>query len=519
MSARSNHWSALGAGRLLRRDVLKGMVGISGLLMLGALPALAQGTPVDGGTLRIAQGADAQPKAALAGRAGNNSWRHNVFDTLTVLDSETGAPRPLLATEWSSSEDGKTFVVKLRDDVTYHSGRPFTAEDVVFTLEQVKVPENASQMRPVVMAYTSIAATGTHEVTITSDQPVEPRVFDVFQLAVVLDRESMAGLADGTQVIGTGPFRWVEWVPGASIRLERNEDYWGERPHLDGVEISVITDPTAMANAARGRAELVLTMTPRDAVMFRGDPNIELVQSPGGQIFPLGLNITAAPFDKKEVRQAVGFAIDRQRIIDQLFNGIGDTSPLWWPANAPGMDENFTSYYSYDPDRARQMIKDAGAEGAEVEMAVIGVPPVPSLFEIVQNNLREVGLVPTGGVIETAAFDQRQLAGDLGPAFMQVHGLQGFSAATLVDALPALRDTNPSKFNPPEYRQLKDKVQAATGEDSAAAMQELAEFMLDGAFSHIVARTFPLNAKSARLQGIVFDNVGFLHLSGAWMNP
>jgi peptide/nickel transport system substrate-binding protein len=182
------------------------------------------------------------------------------------------------------------------------------------------------------------------------------------------------------------------------------------------------------------------------------------------------------------------------------------------------MTEKHTSYYTYDPEKARQMIADAGAEGAEVELTVIGLAPVPALYEIVQNNLREVGLVPTGGVIETAAFDQRQLAGDLGPAFMQVHGLQGFSAATLVDAFPALRDGNPSKFDPPEYRQLKDKVQAATGDEYAAAMAELADFMLDAAFSHILIHTYPLNAKSPKVQGLVFDNVGYLHLVGASMS-
>lgn len=501
-----------------RRHVLQGGAGLAGLMLLGARTSWAQETPVTGGTLRIAQGTDAQPKAALAGRAGNNSWRHNVFDTLTALDSETGEPRPILATEWSSSEDGKTFVIKLREGVTYHTGRPFTAEDVVFTLEQVKVAENASQMRPLVSAYTSIAATGTHEVTITSEAPVAPRIFDVFQLAVILDKDTFAGLADGSQVVGTGPYRWVNWVPGASLRLERNETYWGEAgPYLDAVEISVITDSTAMANAVRGRADLVLAMTPRDAALFQGDSSVELFQSPGGQIFPLGLNVTAPPFDNKAVRQAVGFAIDRERIVQQLFNGIGDGSPLWWPSNAPGMTEKHTGYYSYDPDRARQMITDAGAAGAEVDMTVIGLAPVPALFEIVQNNLREVGLVPTGGVIETAAFDQRQLANDLGPAFMQIHGLQGFSPATLVDALPALRDGNPSHFEPPEYRELKDKVQAATGDDYAAAMAELSDFMLDAAFSHILIHTYPLNAKSPRVQGLVYDNVGYLHLAGAWM--
>lgn len=505
-----------GGPALTRRHLLGGAAALAGLATLGVPGALAQG---GGGTLRIAQGADAQPKNILAGRAGNNSWRHQVFDALTVLDSETGEPTPVLATDWESSEDGLTFKIRIRDGVTFHSGRPLTAEDVVFTLEQVKVPENASQMAPLVRAYTTITASAPNEVTITSQTPVAPRIFDVLQLAVILDKDTFAGLADGSQVIGTGPFKWVEWVPGASLRLERNDAYWGETPvALDGVEISIITDSTAMANAMRGRVDLVLGMTPRDAVLFRGNANVELIEAPGAQIFPLGLNVTAAPLDSKELRQAIGFAIDRQRIIDQVFNGVGTPSSLWWRSNEPGTTEEMVNHYHYDPDRARELIAAAGAEGAEINISVIGLAPVPAIYEIVQNNLREVGLSPVGNVLETAAFDQGQTAGDLGQAFQQIHGLQGFSAATLVDALPALRDTNPSKFAPERYRQLKDALQSAQGDAYAPALAELGEFMLDEAFSHILLHTPPLHAKAPALTGAVWDNVGFLHLHAASMN-
>lgn len=500
-----------------RRQVLKGSAGLAGLMVLGMQPARAQDTPVEGGTLRIVQGADAQPKNILAGRAGNDAWRHQVFDALTVLDSETGEPRPVLATEWEASEDGRTFRIRIRDDVTFHSGRPLTAADVVFTLEQMKVPENASQMRPIVSAYSTIEATGEHEVTITSESPVAPRIFDVFQLAVIVDQETFAGLADGTQVIGTGPFRWKEWVPGASLRLEKNADYWGDGPYLDAIDISVIADSTAQANALRGRADLVIGLTPRDSVMFRNDPNFQMLQAAGGQIFPLGLNVET--IENKELRQAIGFAIDRQRIIDQLFNGIGNGSAVWWSENEAGTTEELTNYYHYDPDRARELIAAAGAEGAEIDLTIIGLQPVPALYEIVQNNLREVGLAPVGNVVETAAFDQGQTAGDLGPAFMQIHGLQGFSAATLVDALPALRDGNPSKFGPPRYRELKDALQSAQDGDAyAAALQELARFMLDEAFSHIIVHTNRLDATTSSVHGIVHLNVGYLELAGAWMS-
>src|SRR5687768_6475240 len=114
---------------LTRRHVLGAGLTLASLATLGMPAAFAQG---GGGTLRIAQGADAQPKNILAGRAGNNSWRHQVFDSLTMLDADTGEAVPVLATDWESSEDGLTFRIRIRDGVTFHTGRPLTAEDVVF---------------------------------------------------------------------------------------------------------------------------------------------------------------------------------------------------------------------------------------------------------------------------------------------------------------------------------------------------------------------------------------------------
>jgi peptide/nickel transport system substrate-binding protein len=511
--------SGEGPRGIRRRDVLAGGAALVAAGMLAPFGALAQETPRTGGRLRIALGADIQPAFMLAGRGGNNVFRHNVFDTLTVIDSETGRPRPILATEWESSEDGLTFTIRIREDARFHTGRPLTAADVVFTLEQMKVPENASQMRALAEEYTSIEATGDYEVTITSTKPVAPRVFDLFQLAVILDQETAAGLADGSQVIGSGPFKFDQWVPGASARLVRNDEYWGGAPYLDEIEYAIIADSTAMANALRGRVDLVVSMTPRDAVLFRGDPNIEVFQNPGGQIVPLGIDVTAAPFDNKELRQAIGFAIDRQRIIDQVYSGAGVPHCLWWRSSEPGTTEELATHYNYDPDKARELIAAAGAEGIDVPMQVIGFGAIPAVYEIVQNNLREVGLNPTGGVVETAVFDRGQAEGELGPVFMQAHGLQGFSAATLVDALPALRPNNPSKMDEPRYRELKDALQSAQDDDAYAdALQELATYMLDEAFSHILVQAPPLSARRTTVEDLVFDNVGYLHLGKAWIS-
>jgi len=500
-----------------RRTILKAGVSVAGLAALGVGPVMAQGTPVKGGTLRIAQAADVQPNNVLAGRAGNNVWRLNVTEPLTYLDPEDSSPIPVLAEKWESSEDGKTFRLWVKQGVKFHTGREFTAEDVIFTLEQVLVPENASQMRPLVAQLTSFKATGKYEVTITADKPVAPRIFDVFELAVIIDKETFSELADGSQVVGTGPFKWVEWVPGATLSLEANADYWGDGPYVDNIEISIISDSTALANSMRGRADWAIGITPRDALMFQGDPNVNMVQVAGGNIFLLGMDVTSAPYDKKALRQAIGYAVDRKRIIKQVFNEIGDPSCLWWASNQPG-SAGLLDYYHYDPDKARALVAEAGAEGAEVPIRLLGILGVPQVYEIVQNNLREIGINPIGEVMETAAFDVGQTAGDLGPVFMQIHGLQGFSAATLVDAFPALRDGNPSKFGPPKYRELKDKLQAASGEDYAPALTEIGTYMLDEAFSHVLLHNPPIDAHTSKLHNVLSDGVGNYRLDGTWLD-
>jgi peptide/nickel transport system substrate-binding protein len=471
--------------------------------------------PASGGAMTIASGADAQPAFAMASRAGNYPWRRQVFDTLIVLDPETSEPNPLLATGWEFNDDATKVVLALRDDVTFHTGRAMTAADVVFSLEQAKLPENAVQTGGII-ADATIEATGGHEVTITAPTSIA-NIFDVLELVVIVDQDTVAGLQDGTQVVGTGPFTWEKWEPGASLTLARYGDYWGGPAKLDSIEVVIITDSTAQVSAlTSGRAQMATGLSNTDATTAAsGNDNLALIETPGETWFPLGMDVTLPPFDDPVVRQAVGYAIDRERIVLQVFEGIGGTSDLWWKTNEPGMTDDLAHRYTYDPDRARQMLEDAGAVGAKIEFSTLNIPIAQSVFEIVQNNLSEVGLSVTPNVMETAIFDEQQAAGELGQIFLQIHGLQGFSPATLVDAFPALRDGNPSKFDPAEYRQLRDDLQAATLDEEEAKLVELTNYMLDEAFSHAIARTITFVVQSDAVQGVDYTNIGFWGLHEA----
>lgn len=438
--------------------------------------------PVTGGTLQIANNSDAQPGFVLAGRQGNASWAADVFETLTAYDAD-GTPQPLLAKSWTLADDQKSIGVVLRDDVTFSSGRTMTADDVKFSFEKAADPETGSQVAFIAKQFKSIDVTSDTELTITFAQPLS-NIFDFFEQTFIVDQDTYDGLQDGSQVVGTGPFLFSSWDPGSKIVLKRNDAYWGEKPYLDEIDVAIITDSTAMINGIRsGRIQYAIGLSGTDIKGFDGDPQHQVVSTPSGAFYPLGFDVTKAPFDKKEVRQAVEYAIDRQRIADQVFGGLATPTTQFWLPSAPGYDKALNDTYAYDPDKARQMLQDAGATGASFTINVIGLDPNTSAAEIVANNLKEVGLNPTVNVLETTAFGPRQNKADLGTAFMALHGSNGYGPATLQSTLPAIRPNNASHFDTPQYKELRAAVATATGDEAAAANKALAEYLVDQAFN------------------------------------
>lgn len=456
---------------------------IAGGLLTGCSSGLTpKATPTSGGTLQVANTSDAQPAFLLAGRQGNALWAANVFQTLTQYDS-TGKPQPLLAKSWKVAGNGLSIDITLRSDVTFSSGRKLTADDVKFSFEKAIDPASGSQVAFIGKQFTAIDVESPTRLKITFAKPLS-NLFDFFEQTFILDPQTFSGLADGSKVVGTGPFEWKSWDPGNKLVLVRNPNYWGTKPYLDEIDVNVITDSTAMINAVRsGRIQYALGLSGTDVTGFQNNPQFRTVRG-SGSVYPLGLNVTTAPFDKVEVRQAIQYAIDRSRIAKQVFGGLATPTTQFWDKTAPGYDKKLDSAYAYDPKKAKKMLQDAGAEGAAFTINVIGLDPNKSTAEIVANNLTAVGLKPTVNVIDTNTFGPKQIAGDLGAAFMPLHGLNGYGPATLMNTLPSTKVPNPSKFDTPDYDKLHSDLATATSASAtAAAATALAKYMVQQAFN------------------------------------
>lgn len=486
---------------------------VGGLLAGCSSSSASKPTPTSGGTLQVANNADAQPAFILAGRQGNAMWAANVFQTLTQYDSN-GKPQPVLAKSWKVASDGLSIDITLRSNVTFSTGRKLTADDVKFSFEKAIDPASGSQVASIGKQFTAIDVESPTQLKITFAKPVS-NLFDFFEQTFILDSQTFSGLADGSKVIGTGPFEWKSWDPGNKLVLVRNPNYWGTKPYLDEIDVNVITDSTAMINSIRsGRIQYAIGLSGTDVTGFQNNPQFRTIKG-SGSVYPLGLNVTTAPFDKVEVRQAIQFAIDRARIAKQVFGGLATPTTQFWDTTAPGYDKKLDDAYAYNPKKAEKMLQDAGAEGTAFTINVIGLDPNTSAAEIVANNLKAVGLKPTVNVIDTNTFGPKQIAGDLGAAFMPLHGLNGYGPATLIASVPSIKVPNSSKFDTPDYDRLRNALAtASTTSATASATTAIAKYMVDQAFNlplvnvpgYVVATSNVTGEKLTRRSYMEFDS-------------
>ncbi|MGP3971453.1 ABC transporter substrate-binding protein [Streptomyces sp. 6N223] len=515
------------AGGITRRTTLRSLAGAAGLAGLAAVSGCrlavdeargaGGGGARRGGNLVVALGLDAQPVMVQAQTASASAWRRLVFETLTAADT-SGRPRPLLATDWSLGDGGRTIAIRLRDDVRFHSGRPMTAQDVVFSLERTLDPLAGTQARAVSSLITDMSADGDHALRVRLRQPAG-NIHDLFELTAIVDRESAGGLAEGRDVIGTGPFTWRSWTPGSQLTLARNPDYRVPgRPYLDGVEMPVITDPTALVTALRSnRADIAWTVVPLDAKGLSEDGRYDVGYS-ATVAYAVNMNVTAPPFDDARVRRAVGYAIDRDRIADQVFAGYGDASSLWWSRKEPGYSRRQAEAYTYQPARARRMIEEAGAAGAEVTIHVIGIQAARSTAEIVRYDLQAAGLRPTTRVLDVNEYSARQAAGDLGAMYVNGYGTADLAAATLVVSHPAFgTGSNASHFTPPAYAAVGQAAASASAGERPAAVRELGAYMQREAFSQALVTTSAIFLRSKRVRDTATTFLGALNLDDAYL--
>jgi peptide/nickel transport system substrate-binding protein len=359
------------------------------LAALLTTPALAQQTDL---TIALQlEPPHLDPTSAAAG-AIDSVLYSNVFEGLTRFMSD-GSVVAGLAESWEISEDGTTYTFKLRDGVTFHDGTTMDAEDVKFTLDRARAEDSANAQKALFAGISEVGAIDPMTVEVKLSAPDGNFLFNMaWGDAVIVAPESIENIKQTP--IGTGPFKFDEWVQGDRIEISRNADYWGEAPALEAATFKFISDPTAAfaAMMAQDVDAFAGFPAPENLPQFEADPRFQvLVGSTEGETI-LSTNNKMPPLDDVRVRQAIAHAIDRQAIIDGAMFGLGTPIGTHFAPHNPDYVD-LTAQSAYDPEKAKALLAEAGL--ADGFTTTLKLPP-PSYArrggEIIASQLRAVGI-------------------------------------------------------------------------------------------------------------------------------
>jgi peptide/nickel transport system substrate-binding protein len=315
---------------------------------------------------------------------------HNVFEYLTKRDKDMRIA-PGLAESWEISDDGTVYTFHLREGATFHNGRPVTAEDVVFTFNRLTEQETtfATKMDPV----ESVEALDEQTVQFNLKSPWAPFLEDVAVVAIVAE-ETVDTLEK--EPIGSGPFRFVEWIPNDQIVLEKNPDYDVPGvPKLDQIIIKVLPDyAVALTNLEAGSVDAVYEVPAADADRFQGRDDI-IFQMPDAtnSLFLIEMAIQKyEPLQDARVRRALAMTMDKAAIREIVYFGFGE--PQWSSLPKSSWAYIEPEEIPYDPEAAQALLAEAGyPDGFELSIKTIsGVAVMENMATIWQDGLSKAGV-------------------------------------------------------------------------------------------------------------------------------
>lgn len=384
--------------------------------------ATAQATP--GGTLVVSMGVNVADtlNQHQSINTGSRMVAHHVLDTLVIVNPADGSVNPSLATSWDVSADGKVYTFKLRQGVKFQDGTPFNAQAVKFNFDYTVRPD-------IKHAFAWAALNG--------DKYDHSEVVDDYTLKVFFKSPHptfLINLSDGglgidspaamqaagddygvKSLVGTGPFKFKEWVKNDHITLVRNDDYiWAPAiykhkgpPLLDQLTYRDVSDIATRAAALESGDLQEATLVESQVAQFKTNKDVQLILTPkAGTVRMYMMNNVKTPTDDLKVRQAINYAIDKAALIQlPAWSGIGKPalSPLPSSMLPPEVLANLQPYgYTYDPEKAKQLLDDVGwkvgADGIRVKngqplvLIALAIAPqeVPQM-EPIDQMLRKVG--------------------------------------------------------------------------------------------------------------------------------
>jgi peptide/nickel transport system substrate-binding protein len=448
---------------------------VAGALIIAAAPPISAQTasPRRGGTLRLGTLEDLRTLNPLRYIGYSETMIFPVAEGL-VRVGEGGKVHPSLAEKWEHP-DSQTYIFHLRRGVRFHNGSELTADDVVASYDFVLAKDFTGALKGYVVMIDRVQAIDRQTVKMTLKHPFAPIMYSVHGIRILAKN---AWEQVEKNPVGTGPFKFVEWVPKDHLRLQRFRDYWQPNlPYLDEVYYKIAPDPqSGYLSFKAGDMEVAIhDIMIRDNLLdARKDSKIQLV---GPKVDPryelIHLDCAHAPTNDVRVRQAVAHLINREQISEVVYDGIFKPAPWLFPpghwAHNPSIRQ-----LGYDPARAKKLLADAGVK--ELTFTTwSNRPQMRQMAEIVQQEAARIGFTMKVEVLEPAKFLEKT-----NPTGKTYHFANSTYRRDYDPWFYLLyhRPPNDSNYDNPRVTQLFEKAASSSREEEQkAAMDEVQKIL------------------------------------------
>jgi peptide/nickel transport system substrate-binding protein len=487
----------------------------------------ATGDIQPGGTIRVALIQPAtEPNPLLVQDEGGAGLLGSTGEYLSFSD-ENLELQPRLAESWEPNEDGSVWTFTIRQGVTFHNGATLTANDVVETFEKLINPDggsvNAQSALGGVLSPGNTEAPDDATVVFNLDAPngnFPTLVSSANYNAIILPADFDP--ADwGTTFEGTGPFKLDSFTPQVGATFVRNDAYWGDTAIADGFEVKLYAEEGPMVLALQGNeVDFIEHFSVAGGAALLDNPDVQVIAISTATHRQLHMRTDKEPFTDKRVRQAIALSIDRNALVDGLWEGradIGNDNPF-----APLYPSTDTSVPQREQDieQAKQLLADAGMESFEVELDTWDGFEIPDLAQLVKNYAQEIGVTIKLNITDSATYYGDGVFGK-SPWLDSVMGITDYGHRPVpnvyLSAVYTSKGTwNAAHFKNPQADQLIGQYVAALDLDSQrAAAKQIQELLLDE--TPVVIPYFYnfLSAAQPKLQGAVSAATGQFDLSKA----
>lgn len=333
-----------------------------------------------------------------------------IFNTLLKVD-ENGNIVPELAESFEYVTPTE-LVIKIRQGVKFHNGDTLTSKDVVFSINRM-LDKPASRI--MIDAIDKVEAIDDYTIKLTLSKPSSPLLFGLAHpLTAILNEKDTLAKNDviATAPMGTGPYKFIEWGSGEKIELVAFDDYFEGRPKIDTLTYRAITENSSrLAALETGEIDIAYNMDAIDSGIVENNPELQLISQPTTSTEYITFNTTKAPFDNKDFRKAVNYALNRQSMSDSIFMGKAKPANSIVNPNVFGHSDKVEGY-PYNVEKAKEYLKKSGIENPSFTLFVNDNTTRLQLAQIIQANLKEIGIDMVIETLEWGAYLQRTAQGE-----------------------------------------------------------------------------------------------------------